>query len=462
MSWMTQRKGSQNNKSFKKSSMTLTCQPFSFARKARNTRPCQKDKLKASRTSSSFDGAVIQMSRFVAVTFLLCLGISPSSILVTADPKLRWSKSTPHDICEGDCDKDSDCKRGLSCFKRSDKSKVPGCEGSGKSGRDYCYKNNGSSDSSRKRPVKIKHIGTSQTYVTGSDVYKAEIKVPDGTEEGDLLLLVLQRSDDYVPMGIDDDYPGWTRAAECFKSNNGRSCATYLDCKFCTPKKERISSKNLFCEKFHKGGQLGYKTEGTGKDLAQAIFYKEAGRDELRGSKSLKIVMSPRPEREHPAWMFLIALRGADTKDPIRDWNGTGNDGSTHSVFPSVYGRKGDLVLLSQGFDSGAPGVREGDFLPPKGFDDYASMFDCNDPRSRRSRRYKCDESGYLFGKVLYRNGETGSLTTLGHGRWEKSDSLVSLTIMPKGGSKDDKGRGASEWLGTNGKDCPKDKSKPR
>ncbi|KAL7460847.1 hypothetical protein ACHAXS_001284 [Conticribra weissflogii] len=41
--------------------------------------------------------------------------------------------------CEGDCDYHSDCAKGLLCFQRSGVAEVPGCEGFGVSGKDYCY-----------------------------------------------------------------------------------------------------------------------------------------------------------------------------------------------------------------------------------------------------------------------------------------------------------------------------------
>lgn len=44
--------------------------------------------------------------------------------------------------CEGDCDDDKDCKNGLKCFYRKRNNPwepVPGCQGSGAKGRDYCY-----------------------------------------------------------------------------------------------------------------------------------------------------------------------------------------------------------------------------------------------------------------------------------------------------------------------------------
>ena len=43
-------------------------------------------------------------------------------------------------LCEGDCDTDSDCASGLSCFQRSGYTTVPGCTGSGIKNWDYCYK----------------------------------------------------------------------------------------------------------------------------------------------------------------------------------------------------------------------------------------------------------------------------------------------------------------------------------
>lgn len=44
--------------------------------------------------------------------------------------------------CEGDCDNDNECQNGLKCFFRKRKNPwepVPGCQGQGEKGRDYCY-----------------------------------------------------------------------------------------------------------------------------------------------------------------------------------------------------------------------------------------------------------------------------------------------------------------------------------
>ena len=46
--------------------------------------------------------------------------------------------SKAYGLCEGDCDKDSDCSSGLTCFQRDGDEPIPGCFGSGKKGSDYC------------------------------------------------------------------------------------------------------------------------------------------------------------------------------------------------------------------------------------------------------------------------------------------------------------------------------------
>ena len=45
----------------------------------------------------------------------------------------------PLQVCEGDCDSDNECAKGLKCMQRSRKEAVPGCEGEGENGKDYCY-----------------------------------------------------------------------------------------------------------------------------------------------------------------------------------------------------------------------------------------------------------------------------------------------------------------------------------
>ena len=43
-------------------------------------------------------------------------------------------------VCEGDCDHNSDCAGDLRCFKRGALEDVPGCSGKGISNYDYCVR----------------------------------------------------------------------------------------------------------------------------------------------------------------------------------------------------------------------------------------------------------------------------------------------------------------------------------
>merc|ERR1712000_376321 len=42
-------------------------------------------------------------------------------------------------MCQGDCDANSNCASGLRCFQRNGKQPVPGCNAGGVNGWDYCY-----------------------------------------------------------------------------------------------------------------------------------------------------------------------------------------------------------------------------------------------------------------------------------------------------------------------------------
>ena len=44
----------------------------------------------------------------------------------------------PLGICDGDCDVNADCEQNLICGQRTGVQAVPGCEGLGTSGKDYC------------------------------------------------------------------------------------------------------------------------------------------------------------------------------------------------------------------------------------------------------------------------------------------------------------------------------------
>jgi hypothetical protein len=49
------------------------------------------------------------------------------------------SANFPLGKCEGDCDNDGECAGNLKCFQRDGRQPVPGCEGLGNTGSDYCY-----------------------------------------------------------------------------------------------------------------------------------------------------------------------------------------------------------------------------------------------------------------------------------------------------------------------------------
>ena len=97
----------------------------------------------------------------------------------------------------------------------------------------------------------------------------------------------------------------------------------------------------------------------------------------------------------------------------IRNWNATSRDDSKHSVFPSVFGKKGDLLLLSMVFDDTA---EEGDFSPPKGTE-LVNYVKGN------------DEAGFLYSKEFSSRGDTGEMITKGKGAAENKDALISLVL---------------------------------
>lgn len=237
----------------------------------------------------------------------------------------------------------------------------------------------------------ITHVGTTEVY--DSNGQNMDIARPSGSQSGDLLVLVLHRTDDDLPLFVD----GWTRAAECYKRDNGYNCVTYED-----------------CESWHNGDFCAYFGDygRSGHDLAQSIFYKRAGANEP-SSYSFDLNVD---SNGHPGWAILTALRGANTSDPIRDWANEGCDGNSDSLFPSVYGVSGDMVLLSQSFDDA---VAKSKFGAPSGTTNFGYVS-------------KSDEAGFLFGGVLTSTGETGKMKTSGDGASSCKDALVSLTIKPE------------------------------
>ncbi len=237
----------------------------------------------------------------------------------------------------------------------------------------------------------ITHVGTTERW--DSNGQNLEIARPSGSRTGDLLILVLHRTDDDLPLHVD----GWTRVAECYKRDNGYDCSTENDC--------TDWANDDFCRRFGDYGRGGH-------DLAQSVFFRKVRSGEPSSYRfDLNIDSSG-----HPGWAILTALRGANTTDPVRDWSHTGCDGNADSLFPSVYARQGDMVLLSQSFDDA---IAQSKFGAPTGTTRFGYVSNS-------------DEAGFLFGGVVSSTGETGSMKTHGDGGPSCKDALVSLSIKPE------------------------------
>lgn len=238
----------------------------------------------------------------------------------------------------------------------------------------------------------ISHVGTAEVW--DADGQDLSVGVPAGTQNGDLMVLVLHRTDDVLPLHVD----GWTRVAECYKRDNGYDCSTEDDC--------TSFANDDFCSLFGDEGQGG-------RDLAQSVFFRVAGSSEPTSYQFDLNIDSD----GHPGWAILTTLRGAATTDPVRSWAHTGCDSDADSVFPSVLGEAGDYVLLSQSFDDA---IEQSKFGAPSGTSLLGYVSDS-------------DEAGFLFGGLLSSSGQTGAMETVGDGGPNCKDALVSLTVKPAG-----------------------------
>lgn len=235
----------------------------------------------------------------------------------------------------------------------------------------------------------IKHIATTQVWdANGQGVTVAK---PAGTATGDLMVLFLHRTDDMLPYAVN----GWTRRAECYKEDNGYQCLNIADCS---------SSSGGFCTRF--------KNQYNGRDLAQVVFTRTAGASE---PASYSFNMNQDSDG-HPGWAILTTLRGANTAAPVRASANKGCDGDDDSLFPSVDGRKGDMLLLSQSFDDA---VSKDKFGAPTGMSTFGYVSNS-------------DEAGFLFGGILTQDGPTGVRRTNGSGASACKDALISITIKPQ------------------------------
>lgn len=71
-------------------------------------------------------------------------------------------------VCEGDCDSDDDCRGELKCYQRDYRERVTGCDGSGRTGWDYCYNPLAPTSSSSANRLGDEHTNERQKFKTFS------------------------------------------------------------------------------------------------------------------------------------------------------------------------------------------------------------------------------------------------------------------------------------------------------
>ena len=190
------------------------------------------------------------------------------------------------------------------------------------------------------------------SYAVASTNNVITIQTPTDTEIGDTLFLFLSRTDDFLPMDLDQ----WTRGAACYKSNNKqRDCFRASDC---------IAQDGSYCRTFDRVsyGSTGtkYTYSGSGQDLATVMFHHKVTAS-TPASWGLTLWGT------HPTWAIITAIPNVKDQDPINKTIGvarTSCDNQAASVYPSVYGGEGDILFLSQAFDDTAS---SSDFTTPDG-----------------------------------------------------------------------------------------------
>jgi len=188
--------------------------------------------------------------------------------------------------------------------------------------------------------------GSTTTITRLRDNGTIALLVPSDAKIDDYLFLFLSRTDDYLPLRLDQ----WTSVAQCFKSSNEQAgCLTESDC---------MIQDDHYCKTF---------TKGNGRDLGTAAFYHKLtpnDRDENgvvnNGWRNWTIDI----RGNNIAWAIINAIAGVNEKQPVLTTAGASCDKEPGSVFPSVYGKVNDILLLSQSFDDTANYEH---FLPPEG-----------------------------------------------------------------------------------------------
>ena len=119
-----------------------------------------------------------------------CIKKQPTNMLKDYGASAHVNHS-PLQLCEGDCDTDSQCADGLICFQRDGLASVPGCLGSGKKDYDYCTK----------KPTAFFRTPNKYEYmpvVEFSSLYSS----------GYVLFLVRATNDAHIALGVDTKHNG--------------------------------------------------------------------------------------------------------------------------------------------------------------------------------------------------------------------------------------------------------------
>lgn len=236
----------------------------------------------------------------------------------------------------------------------------------------------------------VQFVSASETASTSNDY---EVDRPAGVQEGDLLILTIGGTSG-DPLGQSDD--GWTRIDICSQDDNGETTC-----------------------------------EDDGEDLFLHMYYKVASSDEpaeydvdARGNTVASVV----------------ALRGADTSDPIASVTPTVDDGDTaDSICPSTGGVDGGMLLCGFTHDDRHE------------LEDYGAL-------TLRSEDFNGDSSTQVATKELNDGGDTDEHVVDHVDPTGNKDIMMAVTVRPDsgdGGSDDssDDSRGSDGDDGDSGDD---------
>jgi len=250
------------------------------------------------------------------------------------------------------------------------------------------------------------HVGTTRAYSRNGFLVIRSPPVWESPDDAVGLFLFLSRTDDVLPTSIGRS---WKRVAECYKSDNKqRRCFTVDDCK------DFVVDYNGFeyCRRFGSW-RRGY---GRGKDLATVVFYKDVSDGDSRDDYDNEYIFEMPGSK--PSWAIMTAIAGIDNSKrlPIRDAATESCDGYSHSEFPSVTGKSGDVLLLHMANDDRVSISR---FRPP-----FATRV-LGDVIGK-------DETGVLYAGNFWKGGRTGKVRTRGRGGKKCKDGLISLAVQMK------------------------------